>query len=320
MSELALELSQVGKRFTLVELERLLELRPQDVIRRIVAVRDVTLSIDSGQVYGFLGPNGAGKTTTIKMAMDLISPTHGQIRLWGRDPRDPAVKRRIGYLPEHPYFYDYLKPQEILDYFGRLFGMDKKARTRRVGELLERVGLTQARNRALRKFSKGMLQRLGVAQALINDPDLLVLDEPLSGLDPMGRKDIRDIIIEERRKGKTIFFSSHILSDIEHICDRVAIIVEGRVVREGPLGSLLEGEQRKTEILISKASDALRARLGAEGQLVDLGDVCRVTVDTQKTSALIETALGTGACIDRLEPRRDSLEEFFVRVAAQEGS
>ncbi len=315
MTELAIELKGIGKHFHLVELERLLELRPRDVFRRIDAVREVSLQIESGQVYGFLGPNGAGKTTTIKMCMDLIRPSKGSVQLFGKDPRDSAVKHRIGYVPEQPYFYDYLKPQEIMDYFGRLFGLDRSTRKKRTDELLDRVGLTHARNRALRKFSKGMLQRLGVAQALINDPDLLVLDEPLSGLDPMGRKDIRDIIVEERAKGKTVFFSSHILSDIEHLCDRVAIIVEGRVRREGLLSELLLPELRRSEVLFrsvgAQACESLRQR----GELVDLGNALRLTVESDRIGPVLISILEAGGIIDKVEPHRDSLEDLFVRVA-----
>ena len=315
MSELVIDLKGVGKRFNLVELERLLEGRPRDVFRHIEAVSDVSLRIDGGQVYGFLGPNGAGKTTTIKMCMDLIRPSTGSIALFGRDPRDPAVKHRVGYLPEHPYFYDYLKPQEILDYFGRLFGLDRRTRKRRIAVLLDRVGLTHAKNRALRKFSKGMLQRLGVAQALINEPDLLVFDEPLSGLDPMGRKDIRDIIIEERAKGTTVFFSSHILSDIEHLCDRVAIIVNGLVQREGLLSELLLSELRQSEVHARNLPASVCSEIAGDGRVVDLGSVVRMTIGSERVGDVISKVIARGGIIELVEPHRDSLEDLFVRVA-----
>ena len=317
-----LEIDRVGKSFWLVELERLLD-RPQEIVRKITAVRQVSLTLGPGQVYGFLGPNGAGKTTTIKMCMDLIRPTHGSIRLFGQSPRDQRVKRRVGYLPEQPYFYDYLKPQEILEYFGRLFGLDRTTRRNRIDALLSRVGLTHARNRSLRKFSKGMLQRLGVAQALINDPDLLVLDEPLSGLDPMGRKEIRDIIIEERAKGKTIFFSSHIISDIEHLCDRVAIVVNGRVEREGTLDSLLVSGTRRSELVLRGASTELTDALNAAGveEGVNLGaDIQRVVVGQERLGEILRLIVEHGAHVEEIQPHRDSLEALFVRTAEQGGA
>ena len=316
MSEDAITIDRFQKRFTLVELERLFSSEPGKVVRRVEAVREISLTVPHGQVYGFLGPNGAGKTTTIKACMDLIRPTAGTIRLYGKEPGDSAVKQRIGYLPEQPYFYDYLKPQEILDFFGRLFGLDRAERKRRIDRLLDRVGLNHARNRALRKFSKGMLQRLGIAQALLNDPDLLVLDEPMSGLDPMGRKDIRDLIIEERQKGKTVFFSTHILSDVEYLCDRVAIVVGGTVRREGMLTDLLGAEKSQSELLVRGASDVLAAQLIADGARTEkLGDVLKVVVESHDVNRALSHCLGAGASVERIHPQRDTLEALFVREA-----
>ncbi|MFT7622574.1 MAG: ABC-2 type transport system ATP-binding protein [Myxococcota bacterium] len=319
MTDAVIQIEKLAKRFSLVELERLLEFKPGDVFRRIAAVTDVSLTVGPGQVYGFLGPNGAGKTTTMKMCMDLIRPSSGQIRLFGQSPQAPSVKSRIGYLPEHPYFYDYLKPREILDYYARLFGLSRSERKTRISALIERVGLGHAVDRSLRKFSKGMLQRLGVAQALINDPDLLVFDEPLSGLDPMGRKAIRDIMIDERAKGKTIFFSSHILSDIEHVCDRVAIITHGVLRREGMLSELLAGEQRQSEVLIRNGDTALDAALEPiVATSVALGaGVTRVVVDTERCGEVLQAALSAGAVIEQVQAHRDSLEDLFVRTAGE---
>ena len=179
-------------------------------LKRVDAVRGIDFSVNQGEVFGFLGPNGAGKTTTIKMIMGLVKPSAGQIQVLGGHIEDTATRQRIGYLPEHPYFHDYLTPLETLHFYGRIFGIPRKERVARIDRLLARVGLEHARNRTLRKFSKGMLQRLGIAQALLNEPDMLILDEPLSGLDPIGRKQIRDILVEQRRAGKTIFLSVHI--------------------------------------------------------------------------------------------------------------
>ena len=303
------------KRFTLVELERLFS-EPSKIVRRVEAVTSVSFTVEHGQVYGFLGPNGAGKTTTIKACMDIIRPTSGLIELYGRPPGDPAVKQRIGYLPEHPYFYDYLKPQEILDFFGRLFGLDRGERKKRIGALLERVGLSHAQNRALRKFSKGMLQRLGIAQALINDPELLVLDEPMSGLDPMGRRDIRELILEERRKGKTVFFSTHVLSDAEHLCDRVAIVVRGTVRREGLLSDLLTSQEGRTHILLRGGTLELQASLQELGARIEvIGAGLDVSLDATLTNGALERCIAAGAVIDRVSAMRDSLESIFVREA-----
>ncbi|HIN86453.1 MAG TPA: ABC transporter ATP-binding protein [Myxococcales bacterium] len=315
-SEIVLEIRELKKRFWLVELERAFELRFSHMVRAVDAVRNVSMTVNRGQVFGFLGPNGAGKTTTIKMCMDLIRPSGGSIKLFGKAPGDLAVKARVGYLPEHPYFYDYLKPQEILDLFGRIFGLPSKERKARIDMLLDRVGLNHARNRPLRKFSKGMLQRLGVAQALINDPDFLVMDEPLSGLDPVGRKEIRDIIIEERDRGKTVLLCSHILNDIEHLCDRVAIIREGEVVKEGALSELLSSENRKTEILVSNMSPSLKKQYGDKGiEVVDFGGACRLVLDTGHTADVINELVAAGCLLNQVQSHRDSLEDLFLREA-----
>ena len=306
------------KEFVIVELEQLMNLKPSQVVRNIVAVQDVSLSISAGQVYGFLGPNGAGKTTTIKMCMDLIKPSKGSIRLFGKRIGDRTLKARVGYMPEHPYFYDYLKPQEILDLFGRIFGLSKAVRLKRIDELLDRVGLKHARNRSLRKFSKGMLQRLGIAQALINEPDFLVLDEPLSGLDPVGRKEIRDIIIEQRSKGTTIFFSSHILSDIEHLCDRIAIIDKGFIVREGPLSDMLQSGTRQTEILVQVDEERLGPLCDKFGvKSIALGNTSRVIIESDNVTPFIQRVVEAGGLIDQVQPYRDSLEALFIRSTGQ---
>ncbi len=310
-----LRVDSLKKTFSIVELERLLSFQPNQVFRSVEAVRNINLSVLPGEVFGFLGPNGAGKTTTIKMCMDLIEPTEGHIQLFGQDPRQRLAKEKVGYLPEHPYFYDYLKPQEILDYFGRVFGISRQDRKKKINELLDRVGLNHARNRPLRKFSKGMLQRLGIAQAIINEPKLLVLDEPLSGLDPMGRKEIRDIIIEQRSKGTTIFFSSHILSDIEHLCDRVAIVNHGEIVREGVLDTLLSSGQRQSEMVVRCEPNALEKALHfLEIDLVHLGSASRFVVDSEKVTSVIEAVHKAGGMIESLQPHRDSLEDLFVRA------
>jgi len=304
-SPVVLELSDLHKKFSI-------GLR----MKKVEAVRGVSLTVSAGEVFGFLGPNGAGKTTTIKMAMGLIRPTQGSIQLFGGSPDRLEARARVGYLPEHPYFYDYLKPTEILDFYARLFGLSASERKSRIDRLLDRVGLGHARNRTLRKFSKGMLQRVGIAQSLINDPDLLVLDEPLSGLDPIGRKEIRDLLVELRHDGKTIFFSSHILSDIEMLCDKVAIVHQGRIQSIGRMDDLLHPDQMTTEITF-RAGDSLVEKLKADGLALDvLGDYMRIRKDGS-TSELLGELLAGGAQIDSVLPKRESLEDLFVRGVVQ---
>lgn len=231
--------------------------RPPFRLKKVRAVRSVSFTVTPGEVFGFLGPNGAGKTTTIKVLTGLIRPTAGRATVLGGPPTSIEVKARVGFLPEQPYFYDYLKPTELLDIFGRLFGLDRGTRRRRIHELLDLVGLAHAKDRTLRKFSKGMLQRVGLAQALLNDPELLILDEPMSGLDPIGRKEVADLVASLKAGGKTIFFSSHILADIERLCDRVVILDQGEMKAEGRLDDLLGGGRWEKEAVV-------RARPGGD--------------------------------------------------------
>src|SRR3954451_18152552 len=241
MSDIVVEADKLQKTFALGFLRK-----------RVRAVHEVSFQVHRNEIFGFLGPNGAGKTTTIKMMMGLIFPTAGESRIFGHKVPSLQARRRLGFLPENPYFYDYLSGEELLDLMGRLFGLDRRERRRRAQRLLDRVGLGRAEGRALRKYSKGMLQRLGIAQALVNDPELVVLDEPMSGLDPIGRKEIRDLIVELKREGKTVLFSTHILSDVELICDRVAMIVGGRMRDVGPLSQLLSPRLLHTEVVLAK--------------------------------------------------------------------
>jgi ABC-2 type transport system ATP-binding protein len=267
--------------------------------KRVRAVDDVSFTVERNEIFGFLGPNGAGKTTTIKMLMGLIFPTHGHAEIMGRRVDDIGAKKLLGFLPENPYFYDYLSGAELLDLMGRLCGLDRRTRRQRAGELLERVGLGRTGQSALplRKYSKGMLQRLGVAQALVHDPELVVLDEPMSGLDPIGRKEVRDLIAELRTAGKTILFSTHILSDVELLCDRVAMIVGGKLRDCGPLDQLLSPRLLHTELVLD----------GPTGK-----EVRRLPPETVIDDALKE-ALAAGLHVVSLQPRRESLEDLFVR-------
>lgn len=283
------------------------------IAQRVEAVRGVTLQVEPGESFGFLGPNGAGKTTTIKMLMALIRPTAGHATVLGRPLGDRLARARIGFLPEHPYFYDYLKPLEFLDFYGRLFSLTARERRTRAAELVDRVGLGHAVNRPLRKFSKGMIQRMGIAQALINDPDLVVFDEPMSGLDPMGRKDVRDIIFELRERGKTVFFSSHILQDVEAICDRISIMVRGKVRSVGSLDALLKDSVEQAVITVSGLVDF--ADLPAPVRQSSDQSVFEVPADAVDT--LLRALLEKGAHVLNVQHTRRSLESLFVDTAAQ---
>lgn len=226
--------------------------------QKVVAVDHLDLDVEEGQIFGFLGPNGAGKTTTIKMMLGLIFPTEGEGWILGKPIGDIGVKKDIAYLPESPYFYEHLSGAELLDFYARLFNIPKEERRKRVAFLLERVGLPNDR-KPLREYSKGMLQRIGIAQALINDPKLLFLDEPTSGLDPIAHIDIRDLILDLKRQGKTIFLSSHQLSDVEMVCDRVAILNRGKLVKIGDVDELLTGTE--VEVIVETRDPELRGKL-----------------------------------------------------------
>src|SRR4051812_31456654 len=237
------------------------------------ALDRLSLEINSGEVFGFLGPNGAGKTTTLKLLMQLVYPTAGRAEILGRPLGDLSVKRRIGYLPENPYFYDYLTAEELLVYFAALFGYPRSECRSRAARLLDEVGIAGERRLQLRKFSKGMLQRVGIAQALVNDPELVILDEPMSGLDPLGRRDVRALILALRDRGCTVFFSSHVLSDAEALCSRVAILANGRLVTTGRLSEMLAFAARGWELVMSHVSEpALASLAGRADRTVPIGE------------------------------------------------
>jgi len=285
------------------------------------ALDRLTLGVRAGEVFGFLGPNGAGKTTTLKLLLQLVFPTSGRAEILGRPVGDLAVKRRIGYLPENPYFYDYLTAEELLIYFAGLFGYSGADRRAKASRLLDQVGIGAERRLQLRKFSKGMLQRVGIAQALINDPELVILDEPMSGLDPLGRREVRTLILELRDRGCTVFFSSHVLSDAEALCDRVAILAKGRLVSDGRLTDMLAFRARGWELVVHGASDAAidRIRSGAR-RIVRIGEG-RYTLELPlepPPEALLGQLTAAGAQLVSLNPMRETLEDFFVeKVSAQ---
>jgi ABC-2 type transport system ATP-binding protein len=282
---------------------------------RVRAVVGASFEVHKGEIFGFVGPNGAGKTTTIRTLMGLIRPTSGKCTIFGQPAGTRPARARIGFLPEAPYFYDYLTPRELLDLTGRLFGTASAERKARATRLIERVGLAEAADRPLRKFSKGMLQRAGLAQALMNDPELVVLDEPMSGLDPLGRKEVRDLIVELREQGKTVFFSTHILPDVEAVCDRVAIIAHGKVEHVGPVAGLLDSSLRGTEVIVRSPTD-LDDLLPKETKARRTGDEMHLTLPPDADVTAFLVAVGARAQIVSVTPRRESLEDLFVRKVA----
>jgi ABC-2 type transport system ATP-binding protein len=287
--------------------------------KKVEAVRGIAFEVRRGEIFGLLGPNGAGKTTTIKMLLGLIFPMRGTIELFGQASRGPAAMTRLGYMPENAYVYQYLRPLEFLDLCGRLTGMSRAARAKRSRELIERVGLGHAVDRPIGKFSKGMMQRIGLAQALLHYPELLILDEPMSGLDPIGRKEVRDLIIEQRRLGKTILFTSHILSDVELLCDRVGIMQRGRMSHYGHLRDLLRAETRRAEIELANVSEGLRGRLRElASRATESEGHAHVVVSGEAVQPVLELALAQGAQVIAVTPSRETLEDLFVRDALRE--
>lgn len=283
--------------------------------RKTLALKDLTLDIQPGEIFGLLGPNGAGKTTTLKILMGIHFPTSGSATLMGKPLGTRSVKAKIGFLPENPYFYDYLKGWEFLDFYGQLYGMSRRKRRAKIEQLLDQVSLSHAANRPLRGYSKGMTQRIGLAQALMNDPEIIFLDEPQSGLDPLGRKEVRDIILSLREQGKTVFFSSHILSDAEMICDRVGILYRGELKSIGALGDLLSTKVTEWEIVLRGLSDEriepFRSRLKHINKVN--GDCWAISEKEALTNEIVREAVASGAELVSLTPRRESLEDYFIR-------
>jgi ABC-2 type transport system ATP-binding protein len=278
------------------------------------ALDSLNLQVESGEVFGLLGPNGAGKTTTLKLLFRLVFPTSGTARILGKDLNDTRMHQRVGYLPENPYFYDHLTPEELLYYAGRLFGLGKGDLRRRVNHLLQRVGLTESRHVPLRRFSKGMVQRAGIAQALINDPDVVFLDEPMSGLDPIGRREVRDLVLQLREEKKTVFFSTHILSDAETLCDRVAILNRGQLQGCGELRQILSLGVSTTEITLENPAEGILEELRPlVSSLIRTGDRVRLEIrEEANIDKVLALALGGKAKVVSLNPIKMSLEDYFM--------
>jgi ABC-2 type transport system ATP-binding protein len=292
-------------------------------IRKRRVLSDVSFSAHEGEIFGFVGPNGAGKTTTLKDLMGLVRPTSGRASILGRNVAESEFRDQIGFLPENPYFYPFLTAREILDFYARLSGVEARKRGECVEELLALVHLEGAADARLKTFSKGMLQRVGVAQALIHDPKVVFLDEPMSGLDPIGRREVREVILSLRAKGKTVFMNTHILSDVEMICDRVAIIVKGVIRRQGRIGELLGADGQTVQIVATGLSAGAAAELETVhgATLQGVGDRIEVRVPDKRSEAAMACVLQSGAHVLSVAPVRPSLEEVFMdAVHAAEAS
>jgi len=295
-----------------IEIEKLSKEYPYGFLnlKKRTSLEDLTMQVEAGEVFGFLGPNGAGKSTTIKLLMRLIFPTSGTAQILGKSIDDVSMHEEIGYLPEQPYFYDYLTAAEVLDYFARFHGLTASDRKARVEKMLKKVGLETAKKIQLRKYSKGMLQRVGLAQAILHDPQVVVLDEPMSGLDPLGRREVRDIILELKRDGRTVLFSTHVLSDAEMLCDRVGVLVAGRLRGVGAPGDLLGMKTQGMEILFE---------IGEEGKKLPLveratrtGERYRVQLEEAELYRALDDLKAAGARILSVTQIKPTLEEFFM--------
>jgi len=289
-------------------------------LKRKPVLRGLDLAVGEGEVFGFLGANGAGKTTTIRCLAGLARPSAGTVRLFGADPRATAVRRRIGYLPENPVLPEHLTPVEVLDLAGALAGLSAPHRRRRTAELCAGLKIEGFARTPLRKLSKGMVQRVGIAQAIVHDPELLILDEPMSGLDPLGRRDVRDLIDSLRARGRTVFFSTHIVPDVEAICDRVGILNRGRLVAVGRIEELTTVRLRAVEVLVRNVPADLVSRLvGADDVVEERGPNVRVLVhDPARLDRLAIRVLQAGGRIEALERHRERLEDYFVRTAGED--
>jgi ABC-2 type transport system ATP-binding protein len=276
------------------------------------SLENLTMRVETGEVFGFLGPNGAGKSTTIKLLMRLIFPTSGTARIQGKSIDDVRMHQSIGYLPEQPYFYDYLTATEVLEYFARFHNLTAADRRERVAKMLKKVGLETAKKIQLRKYSKGMLQRVGLAQAILHDPEVVVLDEPMSGLDPLGRREVRDIILELKHAGKTVLFSTHILTDAEMLCDRVGVIVGGKLRGVGTPGEMVGIQTQGMEILFELHGEQKNVPLLARATRT--GECYRVQIPEDEIYGAVDELKAAGARILSVSQIKPTLEEFFMNL------
>jgi ABC-2 type transport system ATP-binding protein len=295
------------------------DFRPGFGLRRKRVLDGISFSVRRGEIFGFVGPNGAGKTTTLKILLGLIYASSGDAAILGHRVRETAFRREVGFLPENPYFYDFLTGREILHFYARLSGVFRESRARRVDELLERVSLAHAADARLRTYSKGMLQRIGIAQALVHEPQVVFLDEPMSGLDPLGRKDIRDLILRLKNEGKTVFMNTHILPDVEMLCDRVAILVEGRIRFEGRSEDFLAGGEPEVDVVLARIPAELGARLQERfgHALRGHGERLELRLPRKELDGVLGAVLGAGAEVVSVTPHRASFESIFLSAVRQ---
>ena len=310
MADLLIRVSELKKTF-----------RQGLLMRKVEAVKGVTFEVPRGDIFGFLGPNGAGKTTTIKILMGLISPTSGSAFLFDDPVPSARALGKVGFLPENPYVYPFLTPTEFVEMCGRLSGLGGRAVRDRTRHVLGQVGILYAADRPVRRLSKGMLQRTGLAAALVADPELLILDEPMSGLDPVGRKEVRDLVLDEQKRGRTIFFSTHILSDVETMCDRVTILRQGRVVVSGKLSELLRSDVQRVDVAVVGAGEQFAAECESGGhKLRRIGDRLLIEVEGKtRVNEVVRRVLDAGLELAEVIPRHETLEDLFVREAIESG-
>jgi ABC-2 type transport system ATP-binding protein len=308
------------RRQEIVRVEGLVkDFRPGLGLRARRVLDGITFSVHENEIFGFVGPNGAGKTTTLKVLMGLIRPSAGTAHILGHDIRESRFREHVGFAPESPYFYEFLTGREILSFYARLCDFPAERTAARVDEVLALVGLSQAGDARLRTYSKGMLQRIGVAQALVHDPSVLFLDEPMSGLDPIGRKEVRDLILRLRADGKTVFMNTHILSDVEMVCDRVAIIVKGRIRYEGRIEDFIASDNQRADVVLARVPADLPAKLeeGLGAELRPHGEQLEVRVHEKAIDDVLRAALEAGANVLSVTPVRVSLESIFLSAVGE---
>lgn len=282
-------------------------------LKKVEALRGVDLRVEPGEIYGFLGPNGAGKSTTIKVLTRLILPTKGDALVFGEPLSKRSARRRVGYLPENPVFYDFLTGTELMHHYGALLDLTRAEARNRSAELLERVGLPKAGNLQVRRYSKGMVQRLGIAQALLGDPEVVILDEPVSGLDPIGRREMRELILELKGRGKTVFFSTHIIPDVELVCDRVGILINGRMVREGPVSELLAMGAEATEVVFGGLASEKAGSMFPGATVRQVGPSVSVLVPKgASVDEVLRTGLAAGGTVESVQSQRRPMEDIFI--------
>jgi ABC-2 type transport system ATP-binding protein len=288
--------------------------------RKVPALRGLDLEIGAGQIYGLVGPNGAGKSTTIKILLNLVKASAGEATVFGKSPADREARRRVGFVPENPAPYEYLTGREFLGLSGKLSGLSGAELDARIKDVLGQVEMTQAASLQIRRYSKGMVQRITLAQAIINKPKLLILDEPTSGLDPLGRRQIRDLILQQRASGVTVLFCSHIIPDVEFLCDRVAVLVKGKRVHEGPLRELLKGEAARVEIALEGLAEPRLSELGKLEVLQHVEGRSLIRIDEKSAQEVLQKALGLGAKVTRFAQIQFGLEELFLKAMQEAGT